>query len=134
MTYTVQMWLTSTASSPEEHQVFAKRWTSALQSAWSAITCSSSNPGDLAYELNARIKADCKQQIADDVAGGNLASVVGVDAFTGDGWITGDGVHSGRHAVLAMLALSSGGTPWTVAVNGGSISISVCASFSGAAS
>lgn len=128
MAYVVQMWLSCSSTSSNAIEAFSNRWTSALQSAWASINCSSSNLGDLAHELNTRIKADCFNKIVEDI-GGSMSAYQAVEAFTNSAWITGSGgLHSGHHAVYAMPA-SGGGTPWSFMVGSTKVYVNVTAVF-----
>ncbi|MBC7773191.1 MAG: hypothetical protein H7210_11890 [Pyrinomonadaceae bacterium] len=131
MSYNVQMWLTCSSTSTEALDDFVKRWTPGLQSSWSSFSCTSSNLGDLAHELNAKIKSDCGQKIANDVAGGVLSNVNSVEAFSSSAWITGSGgLHSGHSTIYAM-PVSGGGIPWSFTVGEETVYIQVSASFPG---
>jgi hypothetical protein len=128
MSYVVQMWLTCTSSTPEAIIEFGKRWTPALQNAWSAIQCVSNNLADLAAELNNKILADCKQQIANDMTGGNPSLIDGIAAYDTNVWSTSGGYHSGSHAVNVVPTVGPT-LQWSFTAGTLKVYINVCAVF-----
>lgn len=131
MAYIVQMSLSCSPATPAALAAFSKRWTPALQSSWSAISCAAASLPSLAPELNARIKSDCAQQIADDIAGQNAAAVQSVEAFNSTGWLPGSGgLHSGHASVCVHLLTGTGNTPWSFMADGTQIYVYVDAVFS----